>query len=414
MNLRISLPTARRIVIFLALILLFFGSGYWLGQRGIVFGTKDKPVKVTISRELPKDKRQLDFSLFWEVWDKLASDFYGKEELNEAKLVFGAIKGMVQAAGDPYTAFLEPSEQKVTTEDLSGSFEGVGIQIGFKGTQLAIIAPLEGSPAKKAGLRAGDFILLIKDEKRNIEKGTIGIDLPTAVNAIRGPAGTWVTLTIAREGVEKPFEVTLTRERIDVPSVELKFVDVEGGKVAHLKLLRFGEATSSEWDQKVSEILATAGVKGIVLDLRNNPGGFLTGAVFIGSEFIKSGTIVVQEDAKGNKQTFSATGKGRLTRFPLVVLVNKGSASASEIVAGAVRDLGKAKVIGETTFGKGTIQEAQELKGGAGIHITTARWLTPKGTWVNGEGLKPDIEVEDNEETEGDEQLGRAVEEVVK
>lgn len=411
---KISLPAARKILIFLGSGILIFGSGFLLGQKGIIFDTKEKPLKITINRDLPADKKELSFNLFWQVWDRLHRDYLERDELDNAKLIFGAIKGMVAAAGDPYTTFLEPSEQKITTEDLSGSFEGVGIQIGFKGTQLAVIAPLSESPADEAGLKGGDFILFIKDEKRDIGRGTVGIDLPSAVDAIRGPAGTPVTLTIAREGVEKPFETTLTRAKIDVPSVELEMLDVEGGKkVAHLKLLRFGESTTSEWDQKVGQILTAKNVKGIVLDLRNNPGGFLTGAVVIGSEFIKSGTVVSQEDAKGTKQNFSASGKGRLIKFPLVALVNKGSASASEIVAGALQDTGKAKVIGETSFGKGTIQEAQEIESGAGIHITTAKWLTPKGRWINEKGIEPDIEIEDKDDTEEDEQLEAAIKQLL-
>lgn len=412
---KISLLTARRILLYFAVGVLVFGSGYWLGQRGVFFETVEKPIKVKITRDLPADKKELNFNLFWQVWDKLHNNFLKRDELDDAKLVFGAIRGMVAAAGDPYTTFLDPSEQKTTSEDLSGSFEGVGIQIGFRGTQLAVIAPLEGSPADKAGLKGGDFILFIHDEKRDIKKGTVGIDLPSAVDAIRGPAGTLVTLTIAREEVDKPFEVTLTRAKIDVASVVLKFVNVSGGgQVAHLKLLKFGEATSREWEQKVGEILVAKDVKGVVLDLRNNPGGFLTGAVYIGSEFIKSGTIVIQEDAKGVKQNFSASGRGRLTKFPLIALVNKGSASASEIVAGALQDTSRAKVVGVISFGKGTIQEAQEIEGGAGLHITTARWLTPKERWINEKGIEPDIKIEDKDDTQEDEQLEKAVEEVVK
>lgn len=411
---KISLVTARKVLLSLGAVALVFGSGYYLGERGILFETVEKPIKVKITRDLPKDKKELDFNLFWQVWDRLHKDYFKRDELDDGKLVFGAIRGMVAAAGDPYTTFLEPSEQKTTSEDLSGSFEGVGIQIGFKGTQLAVIAPLEGSPADKAGLKAGDFILFIKDEKRNISKGTVGIDLPSAVDAIRGPAGSSVTLTVVREGNEKPFEVTLTRAKIDVPSVTLEMKDAPGGgKVAHIKLMKFGEATTKEWEQKVAQILVEREVKGIVLDLRNNPGGFLTGAVYIGSEFIKSGTIVIQEDAKGQRQNFPASGRGRLIKFPLTVLVNKGSASASEIVAGALQDTGRAKIVGVTSFGKGTIQEAQEIENGAGIHITTARWLTPKGRWINEKGIEPDIKVEDKDDTEIDEQLDAAIAEVV-
>lgn len=410
---KITLSTARRVLFFVVGAVVFFGAGYWLGQAGLTINFQDSKPRVIISRELPPGKQELNFSLFWDVWDRLHRDYLEKEKLDNRALIYGAIKGMVAGAGDPYTTFLPPSEQKRTSEDLSGSFEGVGIQIGFRGTQLAVIAPLSGTPAEAAGLKAGDFILFIKDEKRGIEKGTVGIDLPTAVDAIRGPAGTEVKLTVSREGVPEPFEVTVTRAKIDVPSVELSFVG-EGESTAHLKLLRFGESTNKEWDTKVSEILKKPGIKGVILDVRNNPGGFLNGAVYFASEFVRSGTIVMQENSEGNRQNFTATGKARLTNFPTIVLMNKGSASASEIVAGALRDLRGAKLIGEATFGKGTIQEAQELLGGAGLHITTARWLTPNGTWVNEKGLEPDIKVEDKSDTEEDEQLQKAIEEVVK
>ncbi|MBI4058114.1 S41 family peptidase [Candidatus Microgenomates bacterium] len=412
---KIPLPNARRILLFFIAGIALVGFGFWLGQQGIKV-TGNFP-QVTLNRELPPEKN-LNFSLFWDVWDILHSNYLQKEKLNDADLVYGAIKGMVQAAGDPYSVFLSPQEQKRTTEDLGGSFEGVGIQIGFKGTQLAVIAPLDGTPAKAAGLQAGDFILFIKDERRDIEKSTIGIDLPSAVDAIRGPAGTTVTLTISREGVNEPFEVTVARAKIDVPSVEISFLDdpTDGSRqVAHLKLLRFGETTDAEWGKAVSEIIGkTTGVTGIILDLRNNPGGFLSGSVSIASEFIRSGTIVIQEGSSGERQNFPATGRARLNRYEVVVLVNKGSASASEIVAGALRDVLHFRLIGETTFGKGTIQEAQELTGGAGLHITTAKWLTPNGTWVNEKGLDPDSEIEDNPDTEDDEQLQKAVEELTK
>lgn len=423
---KIKFSHIRRLVLFATLAILIFMGGYFtreqwkisFGQEPYGVGLKEKGWGIKFSRELPLDKQNLNFALFWEVWDKLERDYAVKDKIDRQAMIYGAIKGMVGALGDPYTVFLPPGDQKRSREDLSGSFEGVGIEIGFKGTQLAVISPLSGTPADRAGLKAGDFILFITDEKRGIEKGTAGIDLIDAVNSIRGPVGTEVILKIAREGEEKPFDVTVTRAKIDVKSVELSFVGdpsaSSGQVIANLKLLRFGEGTMKEWNTAVSDILEKKGAEGIVLDLRNNPGGFLNGAVVFASEFIKEGDMVIQEDGKGNRTVLPATGRGRLTKFPLVVLVNKGSASASEIVAGAIKDHKKGKIIGETTFGKGTIQEAQELAGGAGLHITTAKWLTPGGTWINEKGLEPDIKVTDKEDTEGDEQLQRAIEEVVK
>lgn len=411
-----KIDKARR-VLFLALFgIFFFISGFGVGQWIRVRLENGQP-QVNISRGLPESKKNLDFSLFWEVWDRLHRDYFAKEKLDPTALIYGAIRGMVASVGDPYTEFLPPAKQKTLIEELSGSFEGVGIHIGFKGSQLAVISPVPGTPADKAGIKAGDFIVGVKDEKRKIDKGTVGILLQEAVESIRGPAGTEVVLTLTRNGIDKPFEVKLVRAKIDVPSVEVEFVEKGGKKVSHLKLLSFGEETAKEWDAAVLKIVnECAGnlCRGLVFDLRNNGGGFLNGSVVIASEFLKSGTVVIQDGSSGAKTPLSVNKAGKLTQIPLVVLVNKGSASASEIVAGAMRDHNRGKLVGETTFGKGTIQESRELTGGAGLKITTARWLTPNGTWIDEKGLEPDVKIEDKPETEEDEQLERAIEEIAR
>lgn len=403
---KIPLISLRKTLFSLMVGLGIFSLGYLVGVKGYKGNINNFP-RVTISRDVPQDKGELDFSLFWKVWDALNVSYYDKEKLIPANMVYGAIEGMVSAVGDPYTVFLPPDKNKVVQEDLQGSFEGVGIQIGFKGNQLAVIAPLPGSPAEKVGVKAGDFIVGIKDEEKGIERGTVGINLADAVGAIRGPAGSKVVLTLLREGGSQPIVVEITREAIDVPSVELSF---EGdGKVAHIKLLKFGGETQGEWEDAVTEIVKKPEVKGIVLDLRNNPGGYLQGAVDISGEFLKTGKVVVIEERAGAKNDYVVEGVGRFLNIPLVVLVNGGSASASEILSGALRDNNRAKIVGETTFGKGTIQEPQQINGGAGLHITIARWLTPDGTWVNEVGLKPDLEVKDNPDTPEDEQLQEAI-----
>lgn len=417
---RIRKPTASRILLSSLIGLLIFATGFVLGQRTLVNFQEGKP-QINITRDLPQDKKNLEFSLFWEVWDRLLRDYFSKDSINEEELIYGAIRGMVSAVGDPYTEFLPPAKQKTLVEDLSGTFEGVGIHIGFRGSQLAVIAPVEGSPADKAGVKAGDFIVYIKDENRKIDKGTVGISIQDAVEAIRGPAGSEVTLTLTREGTDKPILTKIVRSKIQVPSVKLEFLERDGKKIPHLELLSFGEETSREWDSKVKEIISACGnnwvsgpCEGIVFDLRNNHGGFLNGSVFIASEFLKSGVVVMQEHSSGSKDTMSVNKIGKFVDAPVVVLVNKGSASASEIVAGAMQDHKRAQLVGETTFGKGTIQESRELTGGAGLKVTTARWLTPNSTWVHDKGLEPDIKVEDKLDTEEDEQLQRAVEELVK
>ncbi|MBI4032983.1 MAG: S41 family peptidase [Candidatus Blackburnbacteria bacterium] len=401
---RFTLPKARRILLTLFIALLAFVAGFTAGKKNFEFADLGSTSQVKLDRTV--SRQGVDFNLFWQVWDKLGAEYFDKTKLDPERMVYGAIKGMVSAIGDPYTVFLPPEEQKRTQEDLGGEFEGVGIQIGFKGSQLAVIAPLEGTPAEKAGVKAGDFIVGIKDKAKEIDKGTFGITLPDAVDAIRGPAGSQVTLVLTRVGEDEPFEVELTRAKITVPSVKLSFVGV-GDKIAHLKLLRFGELTNGEWDKAILNIKDEK-AKSVILDLRNNPGGFLDGSLAISSEFLGSGVVVIQEDGKGGRQEMRVTGKPRLPDIKIVVLVNGGSASASEIVAGALMDNKRAKVVGEKTFGKGTIQESEDI-GSAGLHITTAKWLTPSGTWVNGVGLKPDVEVADDLETEADEQLQAAV-----
>jgi carboxyl-terminal processing protease len=280
--------------------------------------------------------------------------------------------------------------------------------LGYKDETLAVIAPLNGTPAERAGVRAGDLILKIEDQD------TLDISLPEAVDLIRGPKGSTVKLTLLHEGDQESYEAPIIRDTILVPSVELEMVEASGDKkLAHLKLMRFGERTSEEWHRAVGQLVRECRRPsdcGVILDLRNNPGGLLTGSVFIGSEFLKSGVVVIQESADGTKEKYSVDRQGQLLDVPLVVLVNQGSASASEIVAGALQEKNRAEVVGEPTFGKGTIQEAQDFDGGAGLHVTVARWLLPSGQSVEEKGIAPDYLVEDDYETEIDEPLEKAKE----
>lgn len=405
---KFSLNKARVFITVLLVAILAFVVGYALGDDG--YKAEANGIKVNISRDLPEEQKSLDFSLFWQVWDTVEESYFDTKKIDDANLVWGAIKGMVAAVGDPYTVFLTPEEQRVTQEDLSGNFEGIGIQIGYIGTQLAVVAPLPSSPAEEVGILAGDIIVGIKDEAKGVERGTVGISLPDAVQLIRGEAGSTVTLSLLREGQDAPVIVDVTRREINVPSVTLKFVG-EGETIAHLKVLKFGGETLDEWNEAVLEIQKKQNLSGIILDVRNNPGGYLQGAVDLGSEFLENGDVVVIEEyGNGSKNEFFVERAGKLTREKTVVLVNGGSASASEILAGALRDIKKTPIVGETSFGKGTVQEAKVLTGDTGLHITVARWLTPSGFWVNENGLKPDYELADNPETEEDEQLTRAIE----
>jgi len=404
---KVSFKISPRFVFYtFVIVLVAFSVGYALGLKNFSVQLQASP-KVTINRELPEGK-ELDFSLFWRVWDTLETRYYDKTKLNKADMIYGAIQGMVAAIGDPYTAFLPPDDNKIVQEDLHGSFGGVGIHIGFQGTQLAVVTPLVGSPAEQAGILPGDLIVGITDETKAIDTGTFGMSLPEAVNIIRGPAGSVVTLTLLRQGSDEPLIVDVTRAEIEVPSVSLEF---PAENIAHLKITKFAEETVTEWDEKVTEILLNPGIDSIILDVRNNSGGYLQAAVDIASDFIDTGdTVVIQEDGTGARNEIKSEKISRLIRYNTLVLVNKGSASASEILAGALRDINKTTLVGEITFGKGTIQDPIQVNGGSALHITTARWLTPKGTWVNDAGLKPDVEVENDTSTLEDEQLIRALE----
>ena len=407
------LKKANGITIIIAL--LTFILGWQLGQRNFQFKFNDFRPKVSFENQsLPQDKN-IDFKLFWQVWDLVSSEYVDKKAIEPQKMFYGAIAGMVAALGDPYTVFLPPEEQKTISEEINGAFEGVGIQLGYdKNKRLAVIAPVKDTPADRAGVKAGDLILKIGG------KDAVNLSLPEAVNLIRGPKGTTIALEIYHDGDAKAKTIELKRDTIVVKSVELEEkTSPKGKKVSLIKLSRFGERTFSEWNQAVSDSLASA-PQALILDLRNNPGGLLDGAVFIGSEFIKSGDIVLQENAKGEKIPYKVNREGKLLSLPLIVLINKGSASASEIVAGAVQDLKRGKLLGETSFGKGTIQESQDLPEKTGIHISTAKWLTPLGRWIHQIGLTPDIKVELTEDQlkaeaadkTKDFQLERALEEI--
>jgi len=414
---RLNIRFTRNILLIIIIASFAFSGGYFFGIKGYLASVDEFP-KVNISRELPKTKEELDFGLFWRVWDTLETKYFDKTKLVQAKMVYGAIGGMVAAVGDPYTVFLPPKENKVVQEDLQGNFEGVGIQIGFIGTQLAVIAPLPDSPAEKESVKAGDFIIGIKDDLKSVDRGTVGITIPEAVQLIRGTAGTKVTLTLLREGVDEPIAAEITRASIDVPSIVVNYVGGEEGgeedkSIAHVKLIKFSGETIAEWEETVIELLKNPELEGIIFDVRNNPGGYLQGSVELASDFLETGSVVViEEDGSGRREEYRVEKIGRLKDYGIVVLINKGSASASEIFSGALRDIRGVKLIGETSFGKGTIQEPQQINDGAGFHITIARWLTPNEFWVNEGGLVPDIEIEDNPDTVEDEQLQRAIEEI--
>lgn len=392
-----SLKTIRWSIIVVLFALLGGGVGYKIGTSQKAVSLKGNQVT------------QIDTSVMNDVLNRLKQDYLKPQDIDSNKLMYGAAQGMTASLGDPYTNFYPPQENAISKADLSGEFGGVGIQLGYVDKTLAVMSPLKGTPAEKAGIKAGDLILKIVDTAKKVNKDTSGISLDEAVNLIRGDKGTPVTLTIFHEGDRVSKDVTLIREIINVPSTNLSWVD--DGKVAVMTVNMFGDQTLTEWEKMVDDVTGKK-AKGVILDLRNNPGGYLQRAIDLGSEFISSGVIVKQRD-RNNTQEFGVSRQGRLIGMPLVVLINRGSASASEILSGALRQRLGVKLVGENSFGKGTVQQVEDLGNGAGLHVTIAEWLLPDGSNIHGVGLKPDVEVKfvaDDKNPTKDNQLDKALE----
>ena len=382
------------------LVFLFFAIIAFSGVFGFYFGKSQCKI-------CPPE--EIDLSLFWETWKKLEEKFVSPEKFDIQKMIYGAISGMVKSLEDPYTTFLNPEDSKKFLEDVTGYFEGVGMEIGIRKGQLQVVAPLEGTPAQKAGLRPGDKIIKINDTLT----GDLTID--EAVNLIRGPKGTEVILTIFREGWQTTKEIKIVRAVIEVPSLKWELKETsEGEKIAYLKLYQFSEKASFDFAKAAIEILNSPAEK-IILDLRNNPGGYLEVARDISGWFLERGQTVAIEDFGQDKEQkiYKAKGNARFLQYPIVILINQGSASGSEILAAALRDNRGIKLIGEKSFGKGSVQELENLRGGSSLKITVARWLTPSGEFITDKGLEPDIKVEMTEEDyeqDRDPQLDKAIE----
>ncbi|MFA5777398.1 MAG: S41 family peptidase [Parcubacteria group bacterium] len=391
-------------------IVLFSLAGFWFGlQKGknesLSTQNASMPLEsaVIINKEGKIDS--LDFSLFWKTWDILKEKYVNSSKLDAQKLFYGAIKGMLAATGDPYTNFFDPEENKKFNEDITGSFEGIGAEIGMKGGVLTIIAPLEGTPAEKSGLRAGDKIIKIGD------KNTSDMTIDGAVDLLHGKKGTEVKMTIFREGEQDTREISITRDVINVKSV--KFEEKEGN-IAYVKISRFGETTFREFGAALKQIKAN-NAKGIIIDLRNDPGGYLETAVEIGSKMLPKGDIVVmEEDKDGQRNKLLAKGGDEFSGIKTVVLINEGSASASEILAGALREnRDNVTLVGKKSFGKGSVQELINLSQGTSMKVTVAHWLTPKGNQINEKGIEPDVKVDlttDDYDNNKDPQLDKALE----
>ena len=353
-------------------------GGYYFGSKGYDVNIKKEVIPIEIKNKEAETPKDVDFARFWEVWDML-NQKHVRKPLDPTKLLDGAIHGMVDAIGDPYTTYLNVEENKESLDSLNGLYEGIGAQLGYdEDKRLIIQTPLANSPAIEAGLMAGDNILAINGED------TAGYTINTAVSKIRGQAGTSVTLNIYRDSFELPKDVVVTRQTIKVDSVTW---EDKGDGIALIKLTRFGESTNKEWDKAISEIITQMpNLKGIVLDVRNNPGGYLQSSVYISSEFINTGVSVVREElSDGTSDDYEVERKGKFVEkpVPLVVIINEGSASAAEIVTAALKEKANAQIVGMRSYGKGSVQKAEEFNDGASLHVTIAKWLTPAGNWID-------------------------------
>ena len=357
---------------------------------GLIFGRSIAPVN-DISKKV-------DMSLFWQVWDTLDKNYVEKDKVEDTDKVYGAIKGLVQSYNDPATVFLTPEETKEFNDLNSGKyFEGIGAELGYSDGSIIIVAPIDGSPAKEAGIRPGDLILAVDDYE--VKSGDNIYDI---VAKIRGESGTKVSLKVLHKGELEPVVLEITRGEITVPSMTLKYVG-DSNDVAYIDIARFTESSLSEWESKwdsVAQDVQRSGVDKVLIDLRGNPGGYFDAAVYAADDFLDTGKIISkQEDGNGNVQTFEAKSDGKLLGKKVVIIVDEGSASASEIFTGALQQNKVATVVGTKTFGKGTAQTVIDLADGSSVHVTILKWLLPDGTWLNEENpITPDVEVENSAE----------------
>lgn len=379
--------------------LFIFATGLYIGASNVhVFAT----VQNLLDRSTIGSPSS-DLSLFWRVWSLADEKIPGAENITQEEKINGAIKGMLASYKDPYTTFLTKDENEIFQDEVSGSFSGVGIEISARGGYLTVIAPLKGTPADRAGIKAGDIIIKID----NVEITETMIH--SAVSRIRGEKGTPVVLTILREGLESPKDISIIRETIEIPVIATNH-DVQNG-IFTIELYNFSEKSSPLFEEAIKEFNTSTASK-LIIDLRNNPGGYLDASIEMASMFIPEGEVIVKEIGKGKRAEIvhrSRTRKTTAKKSPIVVLVNNGSASASEILAGALQDHNKAIIVGEKSFGKGSVQEVINLPGNTALKVTIAKWYTPNGISISDTGLTPKYIVEQDEEKEGDEQRAKAV-----
>lgn len=390
----------KKLVLTVALLVISFGFGFNYGRNSFppLGGASD--LLGLVKGDKVKSEEKADFGVFWEAWDLIEKN-YILGPLDRQKMVYGAVSGMVDSLGDPYSTFLTPEENSALSEDLKGVFGGIGAEVGYRDDAITIIAPLKNSPSEKAGLLAGDLIMEVDG------KSTEGLNVDDVVNLIRGEKGTSVKIIVVRGKETLTFDIV--RDTIVDKTVRW---EMKEGNVAYIEITQFKQDTAKELDAQIGDILAQ-GPKSIVLDLRNNPGGYLDVVVDVASRFIDEGQIVVTEESGKSNQVYKASGDKRFNNLPIVVLVNEGSASAAEILAGALKDNKLGTLVGKKTFGKGLVQGISELGDGSALKITVAKWMTPNGNNINKDGIAPDVEVEfslDDFKAGKDPQLDKALE----
>lgn len=418
------------IALWLAVVLLIlgFGGGVYAGrqylpEKIVIKGVDDNTVaqvaeaagkntasstqsgKVTNIVPLPSYlKKDVNFELYWNTWDTIKNKAFNSE-VPDTKLFYGSLQGMVASLGDPYSVFMTPSDATQFQDDLRGSFDGIGCEIAVKNNQLIVVSPLDDSPAMKAGLKPKDLIIKINGTS------TEGMSSSEAVNLIRGKAGTEVILTIYRDGFSASKDFKITRAPINVKSLTLEYL--KQGAVAHIKVRQFNDDTMPLFDAAINDIISKASVKSVILDLRGNPGGYLDSAIAMAGEWSGDRVVVSEKNRDGVETPHTAGKNPRLANYKTIVLVDSGSASASEIVAGALKDWGKARIVGMKTFGKGSVQDLTDLPDGSEIKLTIAKWFTPNGVNIDEQGIEPDVKIdltESDYNKDLDPQLDKALE----
>jgi len=390
------------VAVFLLVVVFFLGAVFGYSQRPAM-----EKISYIINKEPNVPKENIDFSPFWSAWSTIESNYVSASSTNKQDMVWGAIRGLVGSLGDPYSTFFPPEENKQFKEEMSGNFGGVGMEISVKKGVLTVVSPLKDTPAERAGIKAGDVILKIND------KTTDGLSADEAARLIRGEPGTKVKLVILHPNETNTKELEITRDIIKIPVLD---TERKPDGIFVIKLYNFSENSSSEFRNALRQFLESGDDK-LILDLRNNPGGYLESAVDIASWFLPVGKIVARERFSSGEETlFRSKGYNIFTptgKLPFAILVNEGSASASEILAGALKEHGVAKLVGKKTFGKGSVQELFPITSDTSLKLTIAKWLTPEGISISDHGLEPDYKVEITEkdiEEKKDPQMDKAIE----